>query len=76
MALETCLKTLNSALAALLSEPAPGDTVTPGLTQRYDAVASAVNSCSNRSWTHQAAQCMMQKQVSTRVQGVCGPADI
>jgi hypothetical protein len=65
MALHNCLKGLNSALAALLSEPAPGDTVTPGLTQRYDAVIAAVNSCTNLQWPQQAAKSMMQKQVST-----------
>jgi polysaccharide deacetylase 2 family uncharacterized protein YibQ len=68
MALHDTLAVLHSALAALLSEPAPGNTVTPGLAQQYKAASAAVQSCYDSSWTHQAVKRMMQKQVSTAQQ--------
>lgn len=57
-------RVLNNALAALLSEPAPDDSVTPGLMKQYNAVRSAVHSCSKSPWVHHAAKRMVQDKVS------------
>lgn len=64
MAQQHCRDVLKK-MEALLSDPAPHNTITPGLVQKYGAVSTAISNCFKIApWGYSAVKRLVKEKVS------------